>query len=403
MNVKKPRILILTTEFHHAHRYRLHNFLPYLSKYLNIDVIDVPLLSYDRTVQESLLKFIQRAIHEFAQRPFKIHIVNNINIFVIRSLCPGRFGMLCSTPLIRIFLEKLKYIKTYTSILVTPLFGDLIRLISYPVLKDIPIIYEDVDRFYGFFKDPIKRTLIKALEYNILVNADVAIAVSPYLYAEDIELRKGKQTFLIPNGIEFKRFRAAEQSIVRRDKNVIVYVGAIEPWSGLDITIKAFKEVVTRVPEARLYVIGEWRTRFGVQLIKMVKNLNLIGKVIFLGRKNYEFILNFLPRCRIGVSTFPESEVTVKAFPYKVLEYCAAGLPVVMTRVGYLSALAEKYGAGRVHNAGDIEGLASSIIDLIIDEQLWKEYSERAVKLAALFDIERLAKQEANILMSFVK
>jgi len=397
--VGKPRVLVLTTALHHKHRFRLHNFLPYLAKHLDIDAVDVPQLSYDIQPTETTWGFIARVMKELATNPIKEKEVNNIKALTVRSLLPGDFGALASTPLVSIALNKLRR-RRYSTILATPFLAGLIALRARRALGDTPVVYEDVDRFNDFFRNPLKKAIARAIEYTVIRESNAVIAVSPHLYGEDLEIRSGRETYLVPNGIEYRRFRESARRARERDRYAIVYVGAVEWWSGLDIAVKALKIVKRSIPNAKLYVIGEHRTPFGFQLVKLVKKLELSENVVFLGRKPYDYVIEFLPRCRVGILTFPRSEVTEKAFPYKVLEYCASGTPVIMTRVTVLYKLVETYRAGRVHEVHDIEGLAKSMAELITSDDMWREFSENAAKLASLFDVAKLAELEAQILKS---
>jgi glycosyltransferase involved in cell wall biosynthesis len=376
--------------------------LPYLNQYLDTDIVDLPMLSYDLKSHESLGVLIRRVIREVLENRFARPLKKNgINIYTVRSLCVGDFGSLCSIAQVNVLLKKLSKNK-YNAVLATPWIAGFISLILRRDLRGIPIIYEDVDRFYDFFKNMIKRVLVKTIEYYTIVNSDAVIAVSPHIYFEDLELRKKKYTYFIPNGIEYEKFRNSVQRVIERERFATVYVGAIEWWSGLDIAIRVFQKVATVIPQAKLYIIGDDKTSFGRYLKKLVKDYNLSANVIFMGRRSYDFVINFLPRCRIGILTFPSSEVTSKAFPYKVLEYAASGLPIVMTNVSAIASIVKLWRAGFVYSENDIEGIATSIIELMTNDYLWREYSARAVEMASFFDVKRLAYKEAQILRSFV-
>jgi len=398
--MNKVRILIITTAFHHVHRFRLHNFLPYLKQYLDIDIIDLPMFSYDLKPYESLREFIKKVVEEVLKNNI-IKFSKKENVYTIRSLCIGDLGSICSTAHISILLKKLTG-NRYKIVLATPWIAGFISLVLRKNVGNVPIVYEDVDRFYDFFKNPIKRILVKAVERYTIVNSDAVIAASPYIYSEDLELRKGRNTYFIPNGIEYEKFRNVAQKVIERERFATVYVGAIEWWSGLDIAVKAFQKVVASIPQAKLYIIGDDRTTFGKYLRNLIKNLNLNTNIVLMGRKSYDFVVNFLPRCRVGVLTFPRSEVTMKAFPYKVLEYAASGLPIVMTNVSVVASMVKTWRAGFVHPENDIEGIATSIIELMTNDYLWRDYSARATEMASLFDVKRLAYKEAQTLSSLI-
>ncbi len=392
----KDKILILTTSYRHTHRFRLHNFLPYLSQYLEIDILDIAPLGYDKS--EDLINFIKRIMLEFIRSPY-LHQRNDLfDIITIRNMLPGDFGPFSSLPLTGLICHKVKR-RYYSAILATPFLSGLLAILCKKEIDNIPVIYEDVDRFYDFFKEPVKKLIVKALESYIIKASDAVIAVSPYLYIEDRYVRNNNKTFFVPNGIEYKKIRkiASEKKI--RDEFTIVYVGAIEWWSGLDLAIDSMAYITKKASKARLIIIGEYRTPYGIKLLKRIKSLNLSDKVIFLGRRSYSEVIELLSRSYVGIQPFPISDVTLKAFPYKILEYGAAGLPIVMTNVSVLAKFVEKYKAGFVVKPNP-EEFANAVLQIFSDKKLWLELSANSIKMASLFDVEKLAREEANIIMN---
>lgn len=392
----KPRVLVITTALRHKHRYRLHNFLPHLKKYLSVDVVDIAPLGYDMYRYRSTLALLSRAIKELISEPYRCADIEHIKVFTIRSLAPGDFGAISTLPTYTILLHRLRREK-YNAVLASPFLAGIHALYAcYRI--DIPLIYEDVDRFYDFFKNSAKRLIAKALEYHLIRSSHAVIAASPELYMEDLQIRNYEDTFFIPNGIEFGKFKEAQKRTLCRNIYRVVYVGAVEWWSGLDLAIRALKLVIKSLNNVKFYIIGEHRTPYGKHLFELVRKLGLENHVVFLGKKPYDFVVEFLPKCGLGILTFPATEVTKKAFPYKVLEYCAAGLPVVMTRITALSKLIERFKAGIVCDVRDVECIAMAISDLLTNTSLWKEYSMNAIALASIFDVERLAKKEAEVI-----
>ena len=64
----------------------------------------------------------------------------------------------------------------------------------------------------------------------------------------------------------------------------------------------------------------------------------------------------FLERAHVGVLT-SDSE----AFPVALLEYMAAGLPIVVTDIGENRAIADGTGGGAAHAIGDVDGFATTL------------------------------------------
>jgi UDP-galactopyranose mutase len=74
----------------------------------------------------------------------------------------------------------------------------------------------------------------------------------------------------------------------------------------------------------------------------MVSELHLKERVIFTGFVSYEELPKYLSLSTVAINPLEISRVASIAFPNKVLQYLATGLPVVSTRLdGLVSALSE--------------------------------------------------------------
>lgn len=69
-------------------------------------------------------------------------------------------------------------------------------------------------------------------------------------------------------------------------------------------------------------------------------------------------------------------------FPTKVVEYLAAGRPVVTTRVGELASVLTHRQDAMLAEADDVDGFAACIADVLEDEQLWEALASGGRRLA---------------------
>jgi glycosyltransferase involved in cell wall biosynthesis len=87
-----------------------------------------------------------------------------------------------------------------------------------------------------------------------------------------------------------------------------------------------------------------------------------------------EWRLGFLPPAEVERAL---GEATVAVFPYRpeldqsgaLLQALGAGLPVVAYDVGGIAEPVARYGAGRVVEAGNIDGLAAALRELLDDRE----------------------------------
>ena len=143
------------------------------------------------------------------------------------------------------------------------------------------------------------------------------------------------------------------QSTRADDGHTLLSLGVIRPYKGLADAIEATR----RIDGARLLVAGD-------------PAMPLDG---LRESERVEWRLGFLPPDELDRAL---SEATVALFPYRaeldqsgaLLQVLGAGVPAVVYDVGGLGEPVQRYGAGAVVPAGDIEALADAARTLLEDD-----------------------------------
>jgi glycosyltransferase involved in cell wall biosynthesis len=136
------------------------------------------------------------------------------------------------------------------------------------------------------------------------------------------------------------------------DGATVLALGVIRPYKGLADAV----EVVRRLPEARLLVAGDPAIDLG--------DLRSAPRT--------EWRLGYLPQGELDRAL---GDATVAIFPYRaeldqsgaMLQALGAGVPVVAYDVGGLPEPIERFGAGRVVPAGEVEALTAAVEELLSD------------------------------------
>lgn len=155
--------------------------------------------------------------------------------------------------------------------------------------------------------------------------------------ARDVERRDGyaeARVRVIPNGVDFTRFGAggSSRTATRRSLQLedgdpaIVLVANLLPYKGHSELIDAFAVVVSQVPRARLFLVGEDRG-IKASLTEQARELGIADRIEMLGRRSD--VAELLLAMDIGVMASHEEGLS-----NALLEKLAAGLPVVATDVG---------------------------------------------------------------------
>ncbi|MBN1657733.1 MAG: glycosyltransferase family 4 protein, partial [Anaerolineae bacterium] len=212
--------------------------------------------------------------------------------------------------------------------------------------------------------------------------ADVVLSVGTLL--ADLRDEQGaKETFVVPNGVNYPLFAEAQEK--KPHPPTLVYTGSLEDWAGLDVTIEGFAAVRAEIPDARYWIIGPDDNSYARSLRDLVARLDLGDSVRFLGFKPYTRLPEYLAEADIGVALFQPTEQMKYAFHLKIVEYMAAGLAVIGTRIGETELILDESGAGQaIECSADAFGRAVSAI--LSDPALLRSYRENGQEFARQYD-----------------
>lgn len=179
----------------------------------------------------------------------------------------------------------------------------------------------------------------------------------------------------IPNGADVRRFQNAQAAELpgAQGRTVVGFVGSMKPWHGAELLLEAFARVHPEHPRSLLAFVGSGPMES--QLIERVRQLRLGDSAIFAGRVSHARIPPLVRRIDVGVAPYQPLE-GFYFHPLKVVEYLAAGTPVVYSDQGDLRALVGPGGLG--YEPGSVSELASRLARLLGDPALRRELAAGA-------------------------
>lgn len=176
--------------------------------------------------------------------------------------------------------------------------------------------------------------------------------------AEDLARRGVRPTKIrvVPNGANTDKFRPMERTKSRQllqipeEDFLVVYVGSLAPWQGVDVLLKA---VAVAGPGYRALVVGSGEERAG--LVDLAAKLGIADRVTFAGTVPYEDVPRYMAA---GNLMFLYKVHLAGGFsPLKVHEYLACGRPIVANDFDGAAFLSEN-GLGYVVPTGHVEAVA---------------------------------------------
>ncbi len=195
---------------------------------------------------------------------------------------------------------------------------------------------------------------------------------------------------VIHNGVDIERFQvSSEREVLFPDVEngkLIVLVGNMRsdvkghPW-----LIAAAPAVLREFPSTRFVLVGDGEAR--ESFANQVAELGLSRNFLFLGRRSD--IPQILASCDIAV--LPSRS---EGLPNAVLEYMAAGLPVVVSRVGGSEELVEDGVTGLLVSAEDSAALSAAFLRYLRNPKEAKQMAQSGREFVTRnFSFDRLVRE----------
>lgn len=188
---------------------------------------------------------------------------------------------------------------------------------------------------------------------------------------------KNKHTALVRNFPKLSEFNNVTQKSAAKG-NQVVYVGGITKIRGLEEDIQAINKVSEKY-NATLTVAGNFQTEAFENTIKQMDLTN----TNFKGWLSREQIANLLAESKLGLVTLHPVANYIDAYPVKMFEYMAAGVPVIASDFPVYKEIIETADCGLVVDPLDPDAIAKAIEKALSDEQRlarWSSNAQQAVK-----------------------
>ncbi len=229
-----------------------------------------------------------------------------------------------------------------------------------------------------------KKCLLKTADRGAAAVVVNAKAVANHFIARGLNASK---VCLIPNMLDLEEFdRLASQDASLPAGRIIGMVCRLEPEKDVGTFIRAAVRLRDDFPDVTFVVVGSGS--IGDELKKQALEEGAGDSLVFLGER--AAVPSLIKRFHIGVLTPSMNE----GLSNSILEYMAAGIPVVATRCGGNEELLVGAGAGLVVPSGDWRSLASVLSRLLEEPEMAKDMGARGrMKVGVDHSPEAVARQ----------
>lgn len=197
-----------------------------------------------------------------------------------------------------------------------------------------PLIEEQAEH-----RDLVDRLAAEQVAQRAFGAATVLTAVSKQVaeYLHTFPVTAGRVE-VIANGVNPLRFPEGLPPLIPAAAGTftIGFVGTLKRWHGLPVLIDAFDRLHNNDSQTRLLIVGDGGERESIE--SDLQRRGLLHAVTMTGAVPPETIAGYLASVDVGVAPYPDLPDFYFS-PLKVLEYMAAGLPVVASDIGQISEI----------------------------------------------------------------
>lgn len=257
----------------------------------------------------------------------------------------------------------------------------------YPKLTGARVILDIHDIVPEFFASkfglPPKGGTFKLLTWMERVSAAMAdrVIIANHLWLEKYAARTGTTGRCVPfiNNVDSSVFVPKKRQ--REDGRLIVlFPGGLQWHQGVDVAIRAFKQVRADLPNSEFHIYGDGDAR--ESLVSLAAELGLNGSVRFFKPTSVREIAPIMAQADLGVVPKRADSFGNEAYSTKIMEFMAVGVPVVIS-----STKVDRYyfdeSVVRFFESGNVDALAREMIILLRDPELRRQMAHRASAYAA--------------------
>jgi glycosyltransferase involved in cell wall biosynthesis len=176
---------------------------------------------------------------------------------------------------------------------------------------------------------------------------------------------------VIPNGVSPSDFSASPLPPREGRVPVLLYVGTLADWQGLEVVVRAMPHILSR-QAVQLRIVGRGRSRQRKLLGRQIRKLGIESHVRVEPAVPHHQVPALIAQADVCIAPLGMNDrnVTQGACPIKVLEYMAGGRPVLASNMPIVRELIREDFDGLLFSPNDPEDLARQALALLDDTEL---------------------------------
>ncbi len=259
------------------------------------------------------------------------------------------------------------------------------RRLGIPVVYEVRAFWEDAAVDHGTSREGgLRYRLTRSLETYALRRVDAVTTICEALRG-DIVARgiPAERVTVIPNAVDIDKFTVGGQAdpelrckLGLESCTVLGFIGSFYAYEGLALLIEALPTIITRIPQARVLLVGGGPQEG--ELTALTARLGLERKVVFCGRVPHDQVGRYYDLVDILVYPRLPMRLTDLVTPLKPLEAMAQGRLLAASDVGGHKELIRDNETGLLFPAGSPPALATRVTELLEHPEQWAQLKANA-------------------------
>ena len=271
---------------------------------------------------------------------------------------------------------------------------------------DVPVVFRSID-VLSQLAPPSLAGMTKLLERIVYRSVAGIVALTPRLQQHvasygvpDDRIR------LLPCGVDTSLFSPGSKNASLLSQwnigpvdPVILFMGTIYRFSGLDRVIADFHRILNRHPQTKLLVVGWGEDE--ERLKRLAIEHQVSANVVFTGLQPYSSLPGIIRASDICINPFELNAITRDILPNKLFQYLACGKPLVATRLPGTEPFLPGEDEGVVYTPQD--QVADRLLELIDDPARRRQLGENAASaVQQKYDWKKIAEQMVQLIQQLV-
>ncbi len=219
---------------------------------------------------------------------------------------------------------------------------------------------------------------------------------------------KEDSVLVVSNGANPEFSRPMDKTECRKqlgltlDSNILVFVGSLKQWHGIDRLVPLMPALVADNPSLHLLIVGDGGKR--EDLKRRIDELQMGRNITLAGRVPFEQVPLYINAGDICLAPYFEEGLNETGIsPLKIFEYMACGRPIITNPVGGLDVLFHEHDIGVMIHSMDPGDWEKPIKDLLGDPGKMKTLGDNGYQAVQThYSWEAICKKIANTLERLV-